>query len=99
MKQENIRIANLSILKKSCPELYGELATLSNRVRTERLRTLAVIGLYALNRQAAPEADSTDASIAMSYTQVETSTQTAPPEPAPLQRNRQSLKNKLFDSI
>jgi len=96
MKQENIRIANLNILKKSCPELYGELATLSNRVRTERLRTLAVIGLYALNRQNMPETDSAEPSPSTPYRQADP-IQTA--EPAPLQRNRQSLKSKLFDSI
>ena len=43
------RISNLNISQDGQPELYEELATISPRARTERLRSLAFVGLLSVN--------------------------------------------------
>jgi len=97
--RENHRITNLNIPKKSCPELYEELTGLTNRVRTERLRTLAAIGLYALNIQTAMDRDNTDGSIATQKDQLASGKTTAPSKTAVLTQNKQLLKSKLLESM
>jgi len=96
---ESYRITNLNISKKSCPELYEELKALTNRVRTERLRTLATIGLYALNAQTAMGRGNTDDSGVAPKTQPESTKTAAPPQTAVLEQNKQLLKNRLLDSM
>jgi len=93
------RITNLNIPEKSCPELYEELKGLTNRVRTERLRTLATIGLYALNSQTAMGKSHTDDSSSTSNNQPVNAKAEEPSKPAVLEQNKQSLKNKLLDSM
>jgi len=93
--QESHRITNLNIPKRSCPELYQELAGLTNRVRTERLRTLAVIGLYALNMQASMDRDDASGSLAP----LENTSVAAPTKTTALAQNKQLLKSKLLDSM
>jgi len=96
---ENHRITNLNISKKSCPELYEELKGLTSRVRTERLRTLATIGLYALHIQTATDRSNTDDSVATPKNQPVSTKVTEQPKPAVLEQNKQLLKNKLLDSM
>jgi len=97
--QENHRITNLNIPKKSCPELYEELAGLTNRVRTERLRTLATIGLYSLHMQTALDRGNTDGSMATQDEHAKSVNDAAPSKTLALAQNKQFLKSKLFDSI
>jgi len=96
---ESHRITNLNIPRKSCPELYQELKGLTNRVRTERLRTLATIGLYALNAQAATGKGNADGSISPQENQPESTKVAELPKAAVLAQNKQLLKNKLLDSM
>jgi len=93
------RITNLNIPRKSCPELYEELKGLTSRVRTERLRTLATIGLYALNAQADMGRSHTDDSSSAPENQPVSANAEEPSKPAVLEQNKQSLKNKLLDSM
>lgn len=48
MKPWNGEFRSLLVTEEGNPELYEELARYSHRDRTNRLRTLALIGLFAL---------------------------------------------------
>lgn len=50
----NGKITSLSISAEGCPELYQELSRTSHRERSARLRTLALIGLFALQQHSRP---------------------------------------------
>ena len=46
----NGMLRSVMVDEKGSPELFKELSQLKGRVRAERLRTLALIGLAALNK-------------------------------------------------
>lgn len=51
MTKWNGKISSMSISQEGCPELFNELSCTSHRERAARLRTLALIGLFALRQQ------------------------------------------------
>ena len=44
------QFSNLKISEQGYPELYRELAHLHHKERSDRLRSLALLGLYSLHR-------------------------------------------------
>lgn len=48
----NGKISNLTITRTAFPELYSALADMRHKARCDRLRSLALLGLYALMAQA-----------------------------------------------
>ncbi|EFP0183611.1 hypothetical protein HLX14_004078 [Escherichia coli] len=42
------KISNLNISEQSFPELYHELSQMQHKTRSDRLRALALLGLYSL---------------------------------------------------
>lgn len=42
------KITNLNISQQAFPELYRELSKMHHKARSDRLRSLALIGLYSL---------------------------------------------------
>lgn len=42
------KISNLNISEQAFPELYHELSQMQHKARSDRLRALALLGLYSL---------------------------------------------------
>ncbi len=42
------KISNLNISEQAFPELYRELSQMQHKARSDRLRALALLGLYSL---------------------------------------------------
>ncbi len=52
------KISNLNISEQAFPELHAELSKMHHKARSDRLRSLALLGLYSLQisgRMTAPE--------------------------------------------
>lgn len=43
------KISNLNISEQAFPELYRELSRMQHKARSDRLRSLALLGLYSLH--------------------------------------------------
>jgi len=44
----DVKISNLNISEQGFPELYRELSQMQHKARSDRLRALALLGLYSL---------------------------------------------------
>ena len=55
----NGKISNLTIARTAFPELYSALSGMRHKARCDRLRSLALLGLYALTAQASTSVRST----------------------------------------
>uniref|UniRef100_UPI0036D7D00F hypothetical protein n=1 Tax=Photorhabdus sp. RM322S TaxID=3342825 RepID=UPI0036D7D00F len=89
------KISNLNISEQAFPELYRELSQMQHKARSDRLRALALLGLYSLRFSG---------NIGF-FEQPSSERQTAQPQPEPLQDDakldskRDSLKGKLMGSV
>jgi len=81
------KISNLNISEQAFPELHAELSKMHHKARSDRLRSLALLGLYSLQfsgRMMAPEPSGS----------------VVPPlEPNGVTSQRQLLKDKLLGSV
>lgn len=85
------KISNLNISDQAFPELHAELSKMHHKARSDRLRSLALLGLYSLQfsgRMMAPES-STSASPPTPVT----------PEDVEINSKRVSLKSTLLGSV
>lgn len=87
------KISNLNISDQAFPELHAELSKMHHKARSDRLRSLALLGLYSLQfsgRMMTPESSALVLPSAL------------PPE-APVDdgitSQRKSLKDKLLSSV
>lgn len=104
MADWNGKINSLSISSDSCPELYDELSRTSHRERSARLRTLALIGLFALRQQGQGIVAGAAPIIAATQTSTQPSDVVSEPEPAKehksprLTKAQSRLADKLMSS-
>ncbi|EOW9161645.1 hypothetical protein ACN1T8_002207 [Vibrio cholerae] len=89
------KISNLNISEQGFPELYRELSQMQHKARSDRLRALALLGLYSLRFSGnigSFEQQSSDS---------QPSQQQSEPVKADekLNSQRNSLKGKLMDSV
>ncbi|BBK15059.1 hypothetical protein OIPHN330_59060 (plasmid) [Citrobacter freundii] len=89
------KISNLNISEQGFPELYRELSQMQHKARSDRLRALALLGLYSLRFSG---------NIG-SFEQQSSDSQPSQQQPEPvkadekLNSQRNSLKGKLMDSV
>ncbi|KGM26703.1 hypothetical protein [Photorhabdus sp. RM96S] len=89
------KISNLNISEQAFPELYRELSQMQHKARSDRLRALALLGLYSLRFSG---------NIG-SFEQQSSERQPALVQPEPerlddkLNSQRDSLKGKLLGSV
>lgn len=95
MKAWNGEFRSLVVNEEANPELYEELARYSHRDRTNRLRTLALIGLFALQHRGRNVGPMTgqDAGVPEPVR----AENTAPKQG--LDRKRQDLRDRMLGSI
>ncbi|MND15762.1 hypothetical protein D3C80_59930 [compost metagenome] len=87
------KISNLNISEQAFPELHAELSKMHHKARSDRLRSLALLGLYSLQisgRMIAPE---------QSWSGVPPVVPPVALENDGVISQRQSLKNKLLSSV
>ncbi|MDM9305897.1 hypothetical protein [Aeromonas sp. QDB54] len=87
------KISNLNISVQAFPELHAELSKMHHKARSDRLRSLALLGLYSLQ-------------ISVRMTTPESSTSALPPVLPPvtlendgINSKKQSLKDSLLGSV
>lgn len=87
------KISNLNISDQAFPELHAELSKMHHKARSDRLRALALLGLYSLQ-------------ISVRMTTPELSTSALPPVHPPvtlendgINSKKQSLKDSLLGSV
>ncbi|AKJ36902.1 hypothetical protein GL272_19420 [Aeromonas veronii] len=81
------KISNLNISDQAFPELHAELSKMNHKARSDRLRSLALLGLYSLQ-------------ISGKMTTPESPVQPlVTPENDGVNSRKQLLKNKLLDSV
>ena len=89
------KISNLNISEQAFPELYRELSQMQHKARSDRLRALALLGLYSLRFSG---------NIG-SFEQQSSESQPAQHQNSPVQTDaklnshRDSLKGKLMGSV
>ncbi|EGQ8542030.1 hypothetical protein GOZ70_02275 [Vibrio parahaemolyticus] len=89
------KISNLNISEQGFPELYRELSQMQHKARSDRLRALALLGLYSLRFSGN----------IVSFEQQSSDSQPSQQQSEPvkadekLNSQRNSLKGKLMDSV
>lgn len=89
------KISNLNISEQAFPELHEELSKMHHKARSDRLRSLALLGLYSLRfsgRMTAPES-----SVPVLPPVVQSVA--AEDEDEGIGSQREVLKNKLLGSV